>query len=148
MSLPIEAVDRLFSRLAATYGAAWDRARGTAPVSDWKSAWGYELGGFTDDLKSIAWALENLPERCPNVIEFRNICRLSPRDDVPRLEVPKADPKKIAAELLRLGELRSQQATEPPAGPKEWARRILRRQEAGERLKPICVKFAQEALGV
>lgn len=146
MSLPTEAVDRLFGRLAATYGAAWDRARGTAPVSDWKSAWGYELAGFADDLKSIAWALENLPERCPNVIEFRNLCRLSPRTDAPQLEAPTSNPAKIAAELLRLGELRAKKPEPAPAGEKEWAHRILRRHEAGEKLRPICVKFAQQAL--
>ncbi len=28
----------------------------------------------------VAWALENLPERCPNVIEFRNLCRQAPAE--------------------------------------------------------------------
>ena len=146
MSLPTEAVERLFSRLSATYGSAWDRARGTAPISDWKTTWGHELSGFAKDLNAIAWALENLPERCPNVIEFRNLCRQSPRDDQPLLEKPKGDPAKIAAELMKLGELRANlQAPLPEA--KDWARRILRRQVAGDRVPSISVRFAKEALG-
>ena len=31
-------------------------------------------------------------------------------------------------------------------GAKDWARRILTRAEAGERIRPICLRFAQEAL--
>lgn len=146
MSLPTEAVERLFSRLAATYGAAWDRARGTAPISDWKTTWGHELAGFAKDLKSIAWALENLPERCPNVIEFRNLCRISPRTDMPRLEKPALDAEKIASELLKLGELRAN-LQKPPPGAKDWARRIMRRHIAGDRVNLISLKFAKEALG-
>lgn len=46
MSLPIVAIDRLFARLHATYGAAWDRAMGSVPVADAKAAWAHELGGF------------------------------------------------------------------------------------------------------
>ena len=38
MSFPIVAIDRLFARLNATYGAAWDRALGSVPVADAKAA--------------------------------------------------------------------------------------------------------------
>lgn len=32
MSLPAKAVDRIFARLGATYGAAWDRSLGATPA--------------------------------------------------------------------------------------------------------------------
>ena len=32
--------------------------------------------------------------------------------------------------------------------PKDWARRILNRHEAGEQIRPICLRFAREALHI
>ena len=84
MSLQIKAVDRIFHRLAATYGADFMRKYEGVDEADMKTVWAHELGGFAGDLMAIAWALENLPERCPNVIEFRAICRKSPRVELPQ----------------------------------------------------------------
>jgi len=144
MSLPTQAIDRMFSRLQGTYGSAWERSHGATPLSDVKAVWGHELSGFGDKLKMIAWALENLPERCPNVIEFRNLARRAPTDEPLQIAV-KADPEQVAKELLRLGQLRSQIA-KPVVGAKDWAHRILSRFDAGEKIPPINVRFAREAL--
>ena len=146
MSLPVKAVDRIFARLGATYGAAWDRAMGSAPLADVKTVWAHELAGFAPHLQSIAWALENLPERCPNVIEFRNLCRQAPRAAEPQLPEPQADPKRLRAELAKLAEVRN--AAVEPVGAKDWARRILARVEAGERINRTVHRFAREALGL
>ena len=43
MTIAVEAIDRLFQRLAATYGAAWDRSLGQAPIADVKTAWAHEM---------------------------------------------------------------------------------------------------------
>lgn len=144
MSLPVKAVDRIFSRLGATYCAAWERSIGSMPLADVKTAWSHELAGFATRLQDIAWALENLPERCPNVIEFRNLCRQAPRDAEPQLPAPKADPERVKAELAKLGTLRNTAAA--PGGSKDWARALLARAAAGERIRPICLRFAREAL--
>lgn len=146
MSLPVKAVDRIFARLGATYGAAWDRAMGSVPVADAKTCWAHELAGFATHLQSIAWALENLPERCPNVIEFRNLCRQAPRAAEPQLPAPQADPERLRAELAKLAEVRK--AAVAPAGAKDWAHRILARVEAGERVNRTVHRFAREALGL
>lgn len=143
MTLSIQVVDRLFSRMAATYGAAWDRSLGQAPINDVKSAWAYELGNFAGRLEAVAWALENLPERCPNVIEFRNLCRSAPAPEGPRLPEPKADPARLRAELAKLGNYRAYQA---PQG-RDWARWIVARAEGGERVAPCTLLFAKQALG-
>ena len=146
MSLPVKAVDRIFACLGATYGAAWDRAMGSAPLADVKTVWAHELAGFAPHLQSIAWALENLPERCPNVIEFRNLCRQAPRAAEPQLPAPQADPERLRAELAKLADVRN--AAVEPVGAKGWARRILARVEAGERINRTVHRFAREALGL
>lgn len=110
MHLPSKAVDRLFERLAATYGAAWDKSLGTAPLEDVKNVWSYELSGFADKMLMIAWALDNLPEKCPNVIEFKNLARKAPAPPVPRLPEPKADPERVKAELAKLKNLKEEYA--------------------------------------
>lgn len=147
MSLPVQALDRLFARLAATYGAAWERSLGSTPLADVKTAWGHELSGFSGRLEAIAWALENLPPKCPNVIEFKNLCRQAPAPEAPRLPEPKADPERVKAELAKLAPVRQAVATSQRDG-REWARRILARQEAGDRIRPITLRFAKEALRI
>lgn len=147
MSLPVQALDRLFARLAATYGAAWERSLGSTPLADVKTAWSHELSGFAGSLNRIAWALENLPPKCPNVIEFKALCRQAPTPEAPRLPEPKADPERVKAELAKLAPVRQAVATSQRDG-REWARRILARNEAGDRIRPITLRFAKEALRI
>lgn len=149
MSFPIVAIDRLFARLNATYGAAWDRALGSVPVADAKAAWAHELGGFAGRLQDVAWALEHLPERCPNVIEFRNLCRLAPAAEVAQLPAPPANPERIRAELAKLGPVARQSlAVGGGAANRAWARRILERVAAGEHVGRYARESAQVAMGL
>lgn len=149
MSLPIVAIDRLFARLHATYGAAWDRAMGSVPVADAKAAWAHELGGFAGRLQDVAWALEHLPERCPNVIEFRNLCRLAPLPELQQLPAPPANPERIRAELAKLGPVARQSlAVGGGAANRTWAKRILERVAAGEHVGRYARESAQVAMGL
>ena len=145
MSFPTVALDRLFARLTATYGAAWDRSLGQAPINDVKALWAHELQGFSSHLDAVAWALENLPERCPNVIEFRNLCRRAPEPERPRLEEPRANLERIREELAKLGPVR--QAMTGGGRPNtDWAHRIVGRSKAGERISPTVLKMAQDVV--
>ena len=146
MSLPNKAIDRLFERLAASYGAQWTRQWQDVPMVDVKTQWSSELAVFSTSLDRVAWALENLPPKCPNVIEFKNLCRQAPAPEVPRLPEPKADPERVKAELSKLGELRAKVASGTPIDHKAWARRLIARHEAGEILKPYTLRCAQDAL--
>lgn len=146
MSLPIKAVDRVFLRLLATYGTEFSGRYSGVQDGDLKSMWAHELAGFASDLPSIAWALENLPERCPNAIAFRNLCRQAPRAEVPQLPEPKADPERLRAELARLQPLREAIAATSPVDHKAWARRIVARAEAGERVNRTSLSMARSAL--
>lgn len=144
MTLPAKAVDRIFARLSATYGAEWDRSLGNAPLDDVKVAWAHELAGFAPRLHDVAWGLENLPERCPNVISFRNLCRQAPSAVVARVEAPKADPERVRAELAKLAAVRD--GAKPD--PRDWARRILARADAGDRISYQPLSMARQALGM
>jgi hypothetical protein len=146
MSLPIPAIDRLFQRLAATYGAAWDRSMGSTPVNDFKAAWAHELSGFTGRLDALAWALENLPEKCPNVIEFRNLARRAPEPETPRLPEPPADPERLRAELAKLQPILDEAKRAVTTDRLAWARRIVSRRQAGERVAHGTYRIAAEAL--
>lgn len=147
MSLHIKAIDRLFERLGASYGAQWTRQWQDVPMSDVKTSWAHELDVFSNSLHRVAWALENLPPRCPNVIEFKALCRQAPAPDVPRLPEPKAGPERVKAELSKLGDLRAKVTTGAVIDHKAWAKRIIQRHEAGEKINPTSLRFAREALG-
>ena len=148
MSLPVKAVDRLFIRMAATYGASWTRQWADVPMNDVKSAWAHELSVFSDSLHRIAWALENLPSKCPNVIEFKYLCRQAPVPEAPRLPEPKADPARVKAELSKLGHVRKVAESGVKVDHKAWAKRIMARHANGERLNITTLRFAKEALGL
>lgn len=145
-----EAVDYVFRTLAATYGAEWDRSMGNAPTSDVKTVWLDALEPFTGNeaaKRRILWALKNLPDRAPNVRQFVALCRLAPAPEVPMLPEPKADPERVKAELAKLGRV---VGTGPVSAVdhKAWARAIIARHEAGEKIRPLNLRFARDALGL
>ena len=148
MSLQSKAVDRLFERLMATYGRDFAGRYEGQEIGAVKSVWAHELSGFSEQMHSLAWALENLPERAPNVIEFRNLARRAPSPDLPRLPEPAADPVRLAAELAKLAPARAAIAAAVGGhDPKAWARRHIADHEAGKRVRSITLRFAREALG-
>lgn len=144
MSLQLQAIDRLFDRLASTYGGEWVRKWDGVEAVAVKSMWAHELAGFAKNLKAIAWALENLPERCPNLIEFRNLCRSAPVPEVRMLPEPKADPARVAAEFAKLGNIIA--SDKPAHGMKDWAYRLKARDERGEKLSGYQRRCYQAAL--
>lgn len=146
MSDSIQLIDRIFKRLGATYGEAWDRSLGQAPIADVKTVWAHDLEPFLQNkaaMGCIAWALENLPDRCPNVREFVSLCRQTPRAEVPALPMPAPNPERMRQELAKM--------TQKPAqshDPKAWAHRILERHKAGEKISPTVVQMARQGLGM
>lgn len=145
MSLSIQAIDRLFTRLGATYGSQWDKALGSAPLGDVKTLWAHELSSYATSLHRIAWALENLPPRCPNVIEFKMLCKQAPAPEVPALPEPKADPERLKRELAKLADMKKT-AVADKTDHRAWAKRVLANYTAGERINPTVLRFAREAL--
>jgi hypothetical protein len=141
------AIDRLFERLALTYGVAWQNSFGAAPIMDVKSMWQHELGSFLQNretMRSIVWALDNLPERVPNVIQFKNLCRQAPALEVPMLPEPPANPERVAAELAKMAPLLVERTES--VDPKAWAKRLRFRNLAGERLNSAQIQMYKQAL--
>jgi hypothetical protein len=50
MALPTAAIDRLFARLAISYGTEFTNKWGTLSSTEVKSHWAHELGIFNDNL--------------------------------------------------------------------------------------------------
>lgn len=148
MAISTEAIDRIFTRLVSTYGRMFTDIYAGLDIGAVKTAWAHELQGFgnKEGLYSIAWALENMPERAPNAIQFRNLCRQAPKPESPKLPEPKADPDRVAAELAKLGSMNKQLRDEKPSDRLGWARRIVARQKAGARIAGGTLQIAKLAL--
>lgn len=141
-ALSKEWVDKIFARLMVRYGRSflsrWEGIDLELVTADWAQ----ELAGFENWPDAIKWALDHMDaERPPTATMFRDIARKAPSPERPRLEAPKANPDRVKAELAKLN-------TAPGAkqDPKDWARRILARHEASEKLNPTSLRFAREAL--
>lgn len=140
-----EVLNRIFKRMAATYGAAWDRSIGSAPIDDIREIWAHELAGFASKLGDIAWGLENLPEKCPNVLEFRALCRRAPAPELKQLQSPPANPERMKAAMT---ELRGALGQSIQRDPKQWAHDIVSDLKAGKKVPAYRIEAARIALGV
>ncbi len=148
MSLSLQAIDRLFARLNVTYGRDFMARWEGQDVMAVKSSWAHELAGFENHLHSIAWALENLPDRAPNIIEFRALCRKSPAADLPRLPEPKADLARVNAELAKLAPIKETLKNAKPHDFKAWAYALQARDKSGEKLNMTVRTMYRQALGI
>ena len=145
MSIPLSWVEKIFQKLILVYGrdffARWE---GVA-LADVKADWAHELAGFESWPEGISHALANLPpSKPPTALEFRDLARKAPRRDALALPEPKADPARMAAELGKLSANKAR--ANASADSKAWARRLLAREAAGERLKPAVARLAHAAL--
>ena len=105
--------------------------------------WEAKLGKYPADVIEVAAGRTGAahPEFPPSLPQFEKLCEAAmPRKThaqehgLPALPAPKADPIKVDLK--------------PKNDGKDWARVLLARHEAGEKLRPIQVRFAREALGL
>ena len=145
MALPIKAVERLFEKLQLTYGTEFTNKWGELNSMDLMTNWAFELAQFSDNLNAIGWALQNLPDRCPNLIEFKNLCKQAPRPITVALDAPKAPVEVIDREISKMLAGLIKKPTD--AGDhKRWARRLKERHEKGEHLSPYQINCYKTAL--
>ncbi len=143
MSLPTPWVDRIFDKLTLIYGQSFLRRWADIDLNAVKSDWAHELAGFAQHPRAIAYALENLPaERPPTVLEFRAMARRCPPDETQRIEAPKADPARVAAELAKLAPIRQGENLGRPNT--DWAHRIIAKHAAGGRVTRTVLGMARE----
>lgn len=144
MSLSLKAVERIHERMALSYGAQYARMWAGLDHSALLEMWGSDLVAFASPtgMQRIAWALENLPDRCPNLMEFKSLCRQAPAPAAETLPAPSATPERMRTELAKLGHV---VAKPRYTGMMDWAPRILARHAAGERITPTVLKAARDA---
>ena len=142
-----EVIDVIFAKLAVRYGATWLRQWEGVDMNLVKSDWGSELSGFARNLEPLRYALRNLPERCPNVGQFRAIANCCPAPAVALLEAPAANPVKVAQAMAQLGGV-AKAMTAQQQDPRAWAKRILERVAAGERVGRYARESAEVAMGL
>ncbi len=141
-----DVIEAIFTKLAVRYGAAWLRQWDGVDMDLVKADWADELAGFKENLEPLRYALRHLPDRCPNVGEFRALANRCPPPELPRLAAPAASDAVVAEQVAKQLELKK--ALAPRADMKSWARSILSQAEAGDRVRPIRLRFAREALGL
>lgn len=148
MPIPLKAIDRLFDRLTATYGRQFTEMYAGVDPQSVKTTWAMELDywGTPTGMQAIAWALENLPERAPNAIQFKALVRNAPPPEVPRLPEPKADPDRLKAELRKLGGIVGEIKKGQNDWNRAWAKRIIARHEGGAKVSTATLNMAREAL--
>jgi hypothetical protein len=144
MSIPTAWIDRIFDKLTLVYGQSFLRRWSDIDLNAVKSDWAHELSGFEHHPKAIAWALQNLPpDKPPTVLDFKFLARRAPPDELPRLEAPKADPERVAAELAKLAPVLKAPVQRANT---DWAKAIVARAEAGERVSSLPLRMAREVL--
>lgn len=140
-ALPEQWVDRIFQKLAVTYGRDFLSRWEGLDIGAVKGDWGHELRGFQQSPDAIKHALEHLPhDKPPTVLEFRELCLKAPKYAPKALPAPKPDPA-VVREVM--GALK-------PAGEYDrlgWAKRLLGRAAGGEKLPKAHVDMAKRALG-
>ena len=112
-SLPTAWVEKIFRRFHGTYGLEFWRQYATGAVDgcdpgieNAKIVWAEDLGMFADRPDAIAYALQHLPGRCPNSIQFRDICKAAPlTDEQPHQLKREFTDEQLAANKNRVREL-------------------------------------------
>lgn len=144
MSLPAAWVEKIFHKLTVTFGrdfvSRWDGLN----VEDVKADWAHELRGFQQNPAAIKFALENcLSGKPPTVHNFKALCIRRP-DSTPALPNPPADPERVAAELVKLAQVKTASSVDHKA----WAKRLKQRHDAGEKLNQNQIRCYRNALGL
>lgn len=156
-SLPAPWVERIWSVMRASYGAAFDRQWETpagadpqAHVEQLKAYWARELRGYQQNPGAIGHALEHLPEHPPNLVQFKRLLLSTPVMAPKALPAPKPNPERLAQAMAGLShapselDLDEEMRRTPPM--RRWAVRLKRRHEAGEKLPVAHVDMYRRAL--
>jgi hypothetical protein len=90
MNIDINFINKLFLRLSNTYGSYWDSMWAVNDINEVKELWAFELKNYSSS--QFRWALENLPEKPPNLIQFKKLMNEMPRPFQPYLPPPSGIP--------------------------------------------------------
>lgn len=131
--------DQIFGRLHIRYGAKLSAAYQGLDMGAVKADWADVLDGCSEH--SVAYALVNLPiEWPPTAGQFRELCNRAPSPKLVAINAP-SDPAARARGIERLRSLKI-----GDADPRAWIRRLIERQDRGEKLNNAQVHCLTEAL--
>jgi len=117
MSLPSPWVDRIFTKLAVTYGQRFLGLYAGLDLQAVKDDWAHELRGYAQSPSAIKHALTVLPiDKPPTVLEFKQLCRGAPQyADTKQLESPRTPPPANMVEAV------AEVVKAKPNDAKQWA---------------------------
>lgn len=142
--LPTHWIDRLFTKLMLTYGAPFMARYDGLDLAMVKAEWAEGLAGYqAHDGLAIKLALGMLPDRAPNLIEFRALCRAAPTPTTKALQGPVDKPN---PEMLAMVAKGLEKAAPPDA--KQWARDLQEKDAAGVPLTVTQRAAYRAALGL
>jgi hypothetical protein len=159
-SLPADWVDRIFARLQGAYGREFtgqfsmiDQSTGIdIGIENAKVVWGEELAMFADNAEAIAYGLKSLPEKAPNVLRFRETCKMAPaRNKAPQVSYNDTATGNYQPGFDKVREhitqLRSTLGMPKFGDNKYWAKKILEEHQAGVPKTSTVLAMARKALG-
>jgi hypothetical protein len=143
MTLQRKWVDAIFTKLTVRYGKAFLNRWEGVDIELVKADWAHELGDFNDSPDAIKYALEYMdPAKPPTAAMFKELARRAPAKEMPVLEAPEANPELVAKVMSEINTVAKPNGRDP----KDWARRIVARHEAGEKIYSYNLRLARAAL--
>lgn len=143
MSLPSPWVDKIFAKLAVTYGQRFLGLYAGLDLQAVKDDWADELRGYAQSPGAIKHALSVLPvDKPPNVLEFKALCRTAPQYIERQLEGPKMTPERM------LEAVASVTKPAPRHDDKKWAKDLQALEQRGGKLTLAQRTMWRAALGV
>jgi len=142
-----KAVDRLWERFENRYGALWMARWQGLPLARVKAEWAGELRGFRPEAIALGFEAAKSDEYPPSLPKFVEYCRAAAKrvgNSATALPAPSPTDRDTAAK--RAAELGAKFRRYPADGL-GWAEMLRKRYLAGERLIPIQIAMASEALG-
>lgn len=114
-------------------------------IENAKRVWSEELAGTSQE--RIIKALQTSYDYPPSCDEFKRACRSMPayHSDALALPKPEIDPERLQGHIVQMRDTVNNLVANPPS--RAWAKRIMQRKEAGEKLPSISIAFASEVLG-
>lgn len=142
MALPDAWVERIFAKLAVTYGQRFLGLYSGVDMATVRANWAHELAGYAQAPEAIRHALENLPaDNPPTVLQFRLLCRNRPVPAPKMIAGPAPDKARVAQALAGI-------KPRGPNDPKAWAYDLRDREQRGSGLTEYQRKAWREAIGL
>lgn len=94
-------LEAIFTKCGLVYGRDFLSRWEGIDLAEVKGDWRRELGSHLERPEAIRFALENLPNKAPHVLEFRALCNKWLPPHRPQLEAPVPEDQRLAAAEIK-----------------------------------------------